>query len=254
MTRSLLVLSVLFVLAGCSQPEVVPSPTPDEELGSAPTVTELEPSPVAAPTPEGAPGTPAASAATPTVTPSTTADEPSDAPSAPGDATAAPPAQQETATVEPRVLLAVTDAQGDQGRQGPAWVDLRAVELLEVGNDLRVTLRFDGAVPSQPPAGEVPLLGVNIGDEGYQLFVEGGGEAWAAYLDTPEGFVPYPGTFELAGGAMVLQVPFNAVGSPTRAPVSVFVEWSQDSGLVGALNPTSEDRLDGEPHTFDRAP
>lgn len=256
MSRFLLVLLVTVAVAGCAQPEVAPSPTPDEELGSAPTVAPVEPSPVVSPTPGEAANPVAGAAPTPSAEPSAAAapaTEPSTQASTPASSGAGDEATATTVD-EPRVLLAVADAAGDHGSQGPAWTDLRALELVEVGEDLRVTLRFEGSLPQPPPAGEVPLLGVDIGAEGYQLFVEGGGESWAAYLDTPEGFVPYPGTFELAGRAMVLQVPFNAVGSPTRAPVRAFVEWSRDSGLVGALNPTSEDRLDGEPHRFDRAP
>lgn len=258
MKRTVLI-GLVAVLAGCSQPQPVPSPEFDPELGQAPTVIESEPSPAAAPTPSApSPGTIA----------------PSEAPAPSGDHTPRPdstPVPQETeegpaspspetntttapAPSEPLVLLAVADAAGDHGAQGPGWADLRSLEFVEIGNDLRVTLRFDGELPATPPESEVPLVGVDIGDDGYQLFVEGGGQSWAAHLDTPDGFVEYPGTFELAGRALVLQVPFSAVGSPTRAPVRSFVEWSRDSGTLGVLNPTSEDQLDGQPHTFDRNP
>lgn len=257
MTRSSLV-AMTVVLAACAQPVAAPEGGLDADLGVPPVVTAVEPAPLASPAapvvgPSSAasssPADPAA-AASPAATPTpavTTAPSPS--PSATPVAADTPSGGD-----EPLVLLAVGDAAGDHGPRGPDWADLRVVELVELGNDLRVTLRFSGPLPPAPPAGEVPLVGVDIGDEGYQLFVEGGGEAWNAYLDTPGGFVPFPGTFELAGRAMVLQVPFNAVGSPTRAPVRVFAEWSRDSGVIGALNPSSEDRLDGEPHTFDRAP
>lgn len=257
MTRIMVVaLAVLAIaLAGCAQPQADPSPELDPELGVAPSVSPDEPSPAASPT---------ASAAAPSPSPAEGA-----SPAAAQDAAApasqgSPPASQSgdgssgdggaPQASTPVVLLAVADAAGDHGARGPDWTDLRALELVEVGNDLRVTLRFGGQLPAAPPEGEVPLIAVDIGDDGYQLFVEGGGESWAAYLDTPQGFVAYPGTFELAGSAIVLQVPFNAVGSPTRAPVRAWVEWSRDSGVIGALNPTSEDRLDGEPHRFDRNP
>lgn len=258
MTR-MLVLSLVLGLAACAQPEAAPSPTLDSELGVAPTVRETEPTAVASPA-VAAPGneavaaspTPVASAvpaapSSPPVTGDSPAPVETEAPTATGDATPA-------VSSEPIVLLAVSDRVGDHGARGPDWADLRSLELVEIGNDLRVTVRFEGQLPSRPPEGEVPLVGINIGDDGYQLFVEGGGESWAAYLDTPDGFVAYPGTFQLAGRALVLQVPFNAVGSPTRAPVRTFVEWSRDSGTLGVLNPASEDKLDGEPHTFDRNP
>ncbi len=247
---------LLVVLTACAQPVAVPDGAFDEDLGVPPVVTEDEPAPAAEPqasSPQASVG------ATTSPSPSPASPEDGEDRSSPVAPTTdpAPSEPAPAGTVDPAapvVLLAVADAAGDHGPQGPDWTDLRSVELVELGNDLRVTLRFGGPLPSAPAAGEVPLLGVDVGDDGHQLFVEGGGESWGAYLDTPDGFVPYPGTFELAGSAMILQVPFSALGSPTRAPVRVFVEWSRDSGLVGVLNPTSEDRLDGEPHRFDRAP
>lgn len=258
-----LFVATLIVLAGCAQPEAAPSPQLDPALGVAPTITAEDPAPAASPSavpvPSPAASVPSATAstspaATPTAEPTPTSEASPDVVASPAEPMESEDRQDPpTTSTEPVVLLAVSDTTGDHGARGPAWADLTAVEFVEIGNDLRVTLRFDGELPAAPPEGEVPLVGVNIGNDGYQLFVEGGGQAWAAYLDTPEGFVAYPGTFELAGSAMVLQVPFNAVGSPTRADVTAFVEWSRDSGTLGVLNPTSEDQLDGEPHTFDRS-
>ena len=262
-----LLLVVVLVLAGCAQPEVTPTPQLDPELGVGPTVSVEEPAPLVSPSSvdEVSPGQPTASPVTrePATSRPAVAPSPSSAsetgkeatPESTGSAESSPASDPSppSPTDAPVPLLSVADTAGDHGEQGPDWADLASAEMTEIANDLRVTLRYHGELPATPPKGEVPLVGVDIGDEGYQLFVEGGGESWTAYLDTPEGFVEYPGTFRLAGSALVLQVPFSAVGSPTRAPVRVFAEWSRDSGTLGVLNPTSEDTLDGEPHTFDRA-
>lgn len=251
MSRAIHLAVIVAVLAGCAQPEAAPTPQPVPELAVEPSVTDQE----AAPLIRAAPPTPGASATdapraspAPTATPADGDDAPAPEPQPTRTAAGGQPAP-----IAPVVLLSVGDRASDHGPEGPDWTDLTAVELAELGNDLRVTLQFAGALPSTPAEGEVPLIGVDIGtgDDGYQLFIEGGGQSWEAYLQTPQGFVEYPGTFRLGGRSIVLQVPFNAVGSPTRAPVTVFVEWSRDR-LV--LNATSQDRLDGEPHTFDRNP
>lgn len=266
MTRTVWpMLVALLVLAGCAQPEAAPSRDFDPDLGVGPVVTEQEPTLLATPSPAptttgSQPASPPASRPSPTVegdAPASPGPTPQDqpAPAASPTSPAADPASEPGDRAEPVVLLAVGDRAGDHGLRGPDWADLTSVELVELGDDLRVTLRFDGQVPSSPPEGQVPLINVDIGegDRAYQLHVgsDGTGEGWAAYLHTPQGLVQYPGTFELAGAAIVLQVPFNAVGSPTRAPVRVLVEWSEDRAL---LNASSEDRLDGQPHTFDRNP
>jgi hypothetical protein len=267
MFRVTCALAVLVLLSGCAQPQA-PTPGPEPEQAVQPSVTAADPVPLieAAPpvesTPTAAPGT-ADGTEQPTDPEGDQAGEDGDESAAADGSTSSDSGDGEDAerdaagppasTSEPIVLLSVGDRTGDHGPEGPAWADLTAVEFVELGNDLRVTLQFAGALPATPAEGEVPLIGVNIGEgeDGYQLFVEGGGQSWAAYLQTPQGFVQYPGTFQLGGRSIVLQVPFNAVGSPTRAPVRVFVEWSRKRLL---LNATSEDRLDGEPHTFDRNP
>lgn len=264
MVRTMVVV-LLVLLAGCAQQEPAPSEQFDPELGVGPVITEDEPTPLATPSP--APGaaspepgsrpastpSPIAEGETPASPGPTSQDSP--APAASPAPPASSPAPEPGEDAEPVVLLAVGDRTGDHGLQGPDWADLTSVEFVELGNDLRVTLRFDARVPSSPPEGQVPLINVDIGegDGAYQLHVgsDGTGDGWAAYLHTPQGLVQYPGTFELAGSAIVLQVPFNTIGSPTRAPVRVLVEWSEDRTLVNA---SSADRLDGQPHTFDRNP
>ena len=262
MRRAYVVAVAAMVLVGCAQPEPVPTSQPDRDAAVAPTVIEEEPSPVPL-APASTPSDPApdasaggdARAATPAPDPEPTAPEGS-GPTSPDESPDTEGVNDQPAVPEPVVVLGVADARGDHGLEGPAWVDLVSVEFVDLGNDLEVTLRFAGALPSAPPEGEVPLIGVDIleqdnGESAYQLFVDGGGQQWGAHLQTPQGFVPFPGTFVIGGRAMTLTLPWNALGSPTRGPVRAYVEWSRESLLI---NPTSRDTLDGQPHTFDRNP
>lgn len=263
MRRAPLMVLVALVLAGCAQPEPTPNAQPDPEAALAPTVVEHEPSPLAV---EPAPAATPSLAASPAgdSAPSASDDSPAPPVSAPSPDPAEPqqPGASEAeetsvpATREPTVLLALSDARGDHGIEGPAWVDLVTFEFVDLGSELEVTLRFAAELPSAPPDGEVPLIGVDIleqesGESAYQLFVEGGGQQWGAHLQTPQGFVPFPGTFVIGGRAMTLTLPWNTLGSPTRGPVRAYVEWSRERLLI---NPTSRDTLDGQPHTFDRNP
>lgn len=252
MSRAICLAVVVALLAGCAQRQAA-TPNPEPEQAVLPSVTDSDPVPLieAAPPVEGTGSEAETTGDAPTERPAAT--ESAQQPAEPQPQGEPSEEQDRQPSSDPVVLLSVGDRTGDHGPEGPAWADLTALELVEIGNDLRVTLQFAGALPSVPAEGEVPLIGVDVGegDSGYQLFVEGGGQSWEAYLQTPQGFVQYPGTFQLGGRSIVLRVPFNAVGSPTRAPVRAFVEWSQERLL---LNATSEDRLDGQPHQFDRAP
>ena len=250
MSRAICLAVVVVLLAGCAQRQA-PTPNPEPEQAVLPSVTDSDPVPLieAAPPAEATASEPTATDASTEAAPAPSTDQDPAEPQPQGETREE---QDRQPSSDPVVLLSVGDRTGDHGPEGPDWADLTAVELVEIGNDLRVTIQFAGALPSTPAEGDVPLVGVDIGegDRGYQLFVEGGGQSWEAYLQTPQGFVQYPGTFQLGGRSIVLQVPFNAVGSPTRAPVRAFVEWAQERLL---LNATSEDRLDGQPHAFDRA-
>ncbi|MFP5310130.1 MAG: hypothetical protein ACLGIR_11210 [Actinomycetes bacterium] len=151
----------------------------------------------------------------------------------------APPAPR-----APRRLAVLDDPAGDQGLEGPGHADLRRVELLDEGAVLRVVVTVGAALPSTPAQGEVIGLGVDLlaagdGESAYQLFVDGGSDGWRAYLQTPRGFVDFPGTFALGGTRIEVRVPWSALGDPVGGPVSAFLDWSLARPV---LNAASRDR------------
>ena len=146
-----------------------------------------------------------------------------------------------------RVVASLTDASGDQGLGGPAYGDLRSVVLATDGPDLRVTVTLGAPLPSRAKARESLGIGVDLyrqptqSESDYQLFADGEPDGWFAYLQTPRGFVRYPGTFGLAGAQIVFTVPWASVGARTSGAFSAFVDWTQGghAGLTG--NPSSHD-------------
>jgi len=133
-----------------------------------------------------------------------------------------------------------TDGANDQGLNAPSYADLRLVSLQDNGDQLRVEIVLSGRLPEQAASDETLGIGLDLYRPGtgresdYQLFADGEPDGWFAYLDTPKGFVRYPGTFGLGGNRIVFTVPWAAVGSPTRGRYSAFVDWSQrSSGLTG---------------------
>jgi hypothetical protein len=114
------------------------------------------------------------------------------------------------------------------------------VTLADNGTMLRVTVVVDAALPARTADGETMGIGVDLYPPGngresdYQVFADGEPDGWFAYLDTPDGFVRYPGTFGLGGGRVVFTVPWSAVGNPRIGRVSAFVDWTRRSaGLTG---------------------
>jgi hypothetical protein len=85
----------------------------------------------------------------------------------------------------------------------------------------------------------IDLLEGADGESAYQVFVDGGSDGWRAYLQTPEGFVSYPGSFGIGGDRIELRVPWEALGDPAGGPVDAFLDWSRARPL---LNAASRDR------------
>jgi hypothetical protein len=134
-------------------------------------------------------------------------------------------------------IATLTDGSRD-ALGGPAYADLRSVTLADNGTTLRVTLVVDAALPARTADGETMGIGVDLYPPGhgresdYQLFADGEPDGWFAYLDTPDGFVRYPGTFGLGGGRVVFTLPWSAVGNPRIGRVSAFVDWTERSAAL----------------------
>jgi hypothetical protein len=139
-----------------------------------------------------------------------------------------------------RTFATMTDGRSDAGLAAPAYGDLRFVTMASNGVALRVTVGVDGTLPQRLPDDEVMGIGVDLypqrsqRESDYQLFVDGEPDGWYAYLQTPRGFVRYPGTFALGGNRLVFTVPLSSVKSPTAGRFSAFVDWTRRaSGLTG---------------------
>ena len=64
------------------------------------------------------------------------------------------------------------------------------------------------------------------------MFLDGGRHGWRAFLQTPDGFVDYPGTFAVEGRTLRVAVPWHAVGGRQETEASVFVDWSSGVGRL----------------------
>ena len=126
------------------------------------------------------------------------------------------------------------DAGGDHG-SGPAYADLRSLTLEDDGTHLRLTVQVAATLPGTLGTGEVQGVGVDLyrlsrDESDFQVFLDGGEHGWRAFLQTPRGFVRYPGTLSVAGRTLVAVVPWSALGGRADAQVSAFSDWSDGRG------------------------
>lgn len=206
------------------EPDAVPSDTLDRRLagrpeivGDAPTVSTTIPVSAEDPSEGVAPPT------------SRSDDEPRSSTTA-----RAVDADDEDPPTTFRVVGDRSDATGDHGLEGPDTADAVRVTIEARDSTARVSVEFAAAVPERLGEEEVMGVGVDLyrpgnedlGRSDYQVFADGGPEGWFAYLQTPEGFVPYPGRFILAGPRMTWELPWSSLGSLTTGDFRAFVDWS----------------------------
>jgi hypothetical protein len=144
-----------------------------------------------------------------------------------------------------RAVATATDAAGDSGLQGTPATDLAELAAREDGSSLAIRVRLHGALPPTTKTGEVYGVAVDLYrksdiESDYQLFAEGASDGWFAYLQTPDGFVAYPGRFTVAGNTLDFTIPWTAIGGRKATKYTVFLDWSQKAL---PLNKAASDRM-----------
>jgi hypothetical protein len=135
-------------------------------------------------------------------------------------------------------VLIGADARGDHGT-GPGYADLVSLTLEDDGTSLRVSVEVGGTVPGRLADGEVQGLGVDLfrareDESDFQVFLDGGSDGWRGFLQTPRGFVRYPGTVSVDGRMLVTVIPWSSLGGRAGAQVSAFADWSDGRGRSSA--------------------
>lgn len=116
------------------------------------------------------------------------------------------------------------------------------------GVNARIIVDMKGVIPNTLPSDEVVGVGVNLykdnsqRESDFQVFVDGGPDGWFAYLDTPNGFIDYPGTFQLGQARMVFELPWASVGDLKGSGFAAFADWSRSALVPEASEDHAPDR------------
>jgi hypothetical protein len=143
-------------------------------------------------------------------------------------------------------VLHIDDATSDAGVQAPVYADAVAVDIVDTGSSVSVTVRLNGPLPKALASGEVEGIGVNLtptdaSATSYQLFADGESDGWFGYLEVGDHFIAYPGTLDRSGASIVFVVPWSSLDNLRTGTVDAFVDWSKPSSLTAARS--SSDRM-----------
>ena len=130
------------------------------------------------------------------------------------------------------------DPSADHGR-GPSYADITALTIDDSKEEARIIVRLAGVLPGNLADGEVQGVGIDFyrtssQESDYQVFLDGGTPGWRAFLQTPEGFIGFPGSFTVAGQELTVVLPWSALGGREDADVAAFADWSSGVGSLSA--------------------
>jgi hypothetical protein len=154
-----------------------------------------------------------------------------------------------------RQVGSAPDGTNDAEGAAPAYGDLVGVTVEDDGTNARVTVTFRGDVPARLAADETMGVGVDFFRSGtqvesdYQLFADGEPDGWFAYLQTPKGFVRFPGRFGVGGRRLEFTVPWSSIGSPSSGRFSAFADWTRKGTAVNSYSEDHAPNLGTAPFT-----
>jgi hypothetical protein len=112
------------------------------------------------------------------------------------------------------------EAQPDGTKEGlpPSYAEIVAASIEGLGKDVRFTLSFDGKVPEKLDGEETFMViswSLSAGeDETYAFSARGSKDGWEVYAGAKNQATELPGTFEIEGNSIVVQVPWSFLDGP----------------------------------------
>ena len=115
----------------------------------------------------------------------------------------------------PTGLAELTEPQADAKTQGitPGYAELLAVRVEGLGEEVQITLTFDGQVPDKMPNDKtIMVVGFQMirgEDEGYAFAGQATQEGWKPYAGGKNKRTDFPGSFEIDGDQIVMVIPWS---------------------------------------------
>lgn len=146
-----------------------------------------------------------------------------------------------------RASAGADDPPTDAKRQGvaPLYTEVVGARIQGLGKNVRFTITFAGSVPERLGAGEYMVMAFGVTGrkegEGFAVGAVGDEKGWKPYAGANNKSDDFPGTFEISGNDVVIEIPWSYVKGP-RA-----FEWYASSGWYGKVGNQTHWSFDGIP-------
>ena len=134
-----------------------------------------------------------------------------------------------------RASIAVSDSGSDAKKQGlsPEYTEATGAAIQGLGNNVRFVMSFSGNVPTAVQKGQYMVMAFGItgrnDDEGFAIGATCDENGWKPYAGTKGDSQKFPGTFDVTGSEIVMELPWSFIKGP-RA-----FEWYASTGWYGKV-------------------
>lgn len=143
-----------------------------------------------------------------------------------------------------RATARVEDGESDSTKQGivPDHAELIGASVEGLGEDVRLTLRFDGQVPEESPDDKTYMVvgwGIDAGGEdSYGFSAQATVDGWQVYAGGKGKTSKFPGSFQVDGNAVIMVIPWDYLGGPRE------FQWQTNSSWFRQLANTTHYSFD----------
>jgi hypothetical protein len=147
-----------------------------------------------------------------------------------------------------RKSAVVEEPQPDGEKEGlaPGYSEVMVASIDGLGDDVRFTLKFNGQVPDKMEDDKTYMVigwAMSMGDEeNYAFSARGSQEGWETFAAKRNEAPKFPGSFEIQGDSIVIQVPWTFLDGP-RA-----FNWYASSSWFKSLAGTTHYLFDSVPN------
>jgi hypothetical protein len=140
------------------------------------------------------------------------------------------------------------DLPADAKKQGapPPFTETVGAGIQGLGKNVRFTISFAGNVPDRLAPGQYMVMAFGVTGrkegEGFAVGAVGDPDGWKPYAGADNKSDEFPGTFEISGSDVILEIPWSFVKGP-RA-----FEWYASSGWYGKVANQTHWSFDGVPN------
>ena len=125
-----------------------------------------------------------------------------------------------------------------EGPLNPSYAEATSLDVQGMGENLRITFTFDGAVPQKMPTDQTYMIvsfslsSERKDEKGYGINAQASSRGWQVAMGAKAEAERFPGTFFVRGNTVEFTLPWSEVGGPRPFEFYASASWFQFAGTT----------------------